>query len=105
MYPRQELNLLARKKALLLGRIHRRREVCAEAAVQAVRPIAMLDRGVDRWRRLSPLVKAAAVPIGFVLGSVFKKRASKLRTFVRWAPIVLGAVRGMARSKGFSRRT
>jgi hypothetical protein len=104
MYPREELKVLAGNKAALLDRINLRREVCAEAAARVARPIRMLDRGVARWRRLSPLVKFAAIPLGFLLKRTLGRRARALGAVMRWGPIVYGAMRGMAETRGFSRR-
>ncbi len=105
MYPREELTVLAGRKAALLDRIYLRRVVCAAAAARAARPVEMLERGMARWRRLSPLVKFAAVPLGFLLKRSLGRRVRVLGGLMRWGPIVYGAVRGMAGSKGFSRRS
>jgi len=105
MYPREELTILASRKAVLLERIHGRRLTCAAAATRAARPIAMLDRGMARWRRLSPLVKFAAVPVAFLLKRTVGRRARKLGTLVKWGPVVFAAVRGMAGARGLSRRS
>lgn len=104
MYPRQELSILAGRKAVLLGRIGLQRELCAAAAARAARPLKLLDRGIARWRRLSPFVKFAAIPLGFLLKRSLGRRARVLGGMMRWGPIVLGAVRGFAGAGGFSRR-
>jgi hypothetical protein len=105
MYPREELTVLATRKAVLLDRIYVRREACVAAAVRVARPIELLDRGVARWRRVSPLVKLAAVPLGFLLRRTLKRRARTLGTLLRWGPIVYTAVRGMAGNRSLSRRS
>jgi hypothetical protein len=105
MYPRRELTILAGDKAALLDRIGARREMCAEAADRASRPLEMIDRGVARWRRLSPVVKFAAVPLGFLLKRSLGRRGRVLGALMRWGPLVIGAARGMAGSRRLSRRS
>jgi hypothetical protein len=68
------------------------------------RPVEVLDHGIARWRRLSPFVKFAAVPLGFVLKRMLGRRARVLGGLLRWGPLVVGAVRGMAGAHGSSRR-
>lgn len=104
MYPRKELTVLAGSKALLLDRIGERRELCAAAAARACQPVEVLDRGIVRWRRLSPLVKIAAVPLLLLLRRAVGRRARAVGALVRWGPIVLGAVRGLAAGRSLSRR-
>jgi hypothetical protein len=104
MYPRQELTILAARKAALLDLIAARREVCADAAARAARPLEIIDGGIARWRRLSPLVKFAAIPLGLLLKRSLGRRARMLGGLMRWGPIVVGAVRGFAGARGFSRR-
>ncbi len=104
MYPRKELIVLARRKAVLLDRICVDRDEVAAAAARLAEPIEMIDGGVERWRRISPMVKLAAIPLGLVLRGVLVRRARKLSAVLRWGPIVFAAVRGFARGGGFSRR-
>jgi hypothetical protein len=104
MYPRQELTILAGSKAALLDRIGERREICAAAAARASRPLEIIDRVVARWRRLSPVVKFAAVPLGFLLRRSLGRRARVLGALMRWGPLVIGAARGMAGARRLSRR-
>lgn len=105
MYPRQELTVLAERKAALIDRIGLQREVCAASAARAARPLELFDRVMARWRRLSPFVKFAAIPLGFLLKRSLGRRARVLGGMMRWGPLVLGAVRGMAGARGFSRRS
>ena len=104
MYPRQELIVLARRKALLRDRICIDRDGVAAAAARLVEPIEMVDRGVAYWRRVSPMVKLAAIPLGLLMGRVLKRRARKLSAALRWGPVVFAAVRGFAKGHSFSRR-
>ncbi len=96
--------VLARRKAVLLDRICVDRDEVAAAAARLAEPIQVVDRGVTYWRRVSPMVKLAAVPIGILLGRVLKRRARKLSAALRWGPVVFAAVRGFAKGRSFSRR-
>jgi len=104
MYPRKELKVLARRKAVLLDRICVGRDEVAEAAARLAEPIEMVDRGVAYWRRVSPMVKLAAIPLGLVLRRIIIKRVGKLGTVLRWGPLAFAAVRGFAKGHSFSRR-
>jgi|CZKI01.1.fsa_nt_gi hypothetical protein len=104
MYPRKELTALAVSKADLLDRICVRRERCCAAAARVARPLETLDRGIARWRQLSPFVKIAAVPLGFLLKRRPSRSARVLGALMRWGPLVLGAVRGMAEVRSLPRR-
>jgi len=104
MYPRRELTALAGSKAVLLERIYQRRERCAAAAARAARPLEILDLGIARWRQLSPFVRIAAVPLGLLLRRRPSRRARVMGALLRWGPLVLGAVRGMAETRSLSRR-
>jgi hypothetical protein len=92
MYPARELDRLAAHKLTVQRRISRRRIDCATAAVRAAKPLAWIDRMVVLWRQLSPWMKLAAVPLGFLL-----KKSSAPRpvgALLRWLPVISGAVRG-----------
>lgn len=104
MYPRKELTVLARRKAMLLDRICVTRDEVMEAAARVAEPIEVVDRVVDRWRRISPMAKLAAVPLGLLLRRLVMKRARKLSAALRWGPLIFAAVRGFYRGRGFSRR-
>lgn len=68
MFPHQELNELAQRKALLQANIALCRLECRVAAVELSRPLAMVDRGVEFWRKVSPFAKLLAVPAGLLIG-------------------------------------
>jgi hypothetical protein len=99
MYYREELTALAASKAVLVERIRLRRDLCAAAAARAARPLKALDLAVARWRRLSPFVRLAAVPLGLLLARLLGRRARALGALLRWGPVVLRAVRGVAESR------
>ena len=92
MYPDRELTRLAAYKAALRRDIALRRAQCAVAAARVAQPLEWLDRMLAFWRRLSPLVKFAALPLGFLLKRSLAPRTRILGTLLRWGPPVLGAV-------------
>ncbi len=104
MYPRKELTALERSKVKLLARIAARRQECAAAAGRAAEPIRVLDGAMASWRSLSPIVKMAAVPLGFLLKRASGRRARKLGILLRWGPIIYGAVRSLPGIRILSRR-
>ena len=95
MYPDRELTRLAAYKAALRRDIALRRAQCAEAAARVAQPLEWLDRMLAFWRRLSPLVKFVALPLGFLLKRSLAPRTRILGTLLRWGPPVLGAVRDL----------
>jgi hypothetical protein len=95
MYPQQELNRLADRKAALRRDIAFRRAQCAEAAARVARPLEWLDRMLAFWRRLSPFVPFAALPLGLLLKHSLARRTRVLGTLLRWGPPVLGVVRSL----------
>jgi hypothetical protein len=96
MYPTKELSVLAARKAALRERITIRRDQCAGAAARVARPLEWMERALARWRRLSPLVKIAAIPLGILLKRKLAPRTRVFGTILRWGPAVLGAVRGLS---------
>jgi hypothetical protein len=95
MYPDRELTRLAAYKTALRWDIARRRTQCAEAAARVAKPLEWLDRMLAFWRRLSPLVKFTALPLGFLLKRSLAPRVRVLGALLRWGPPVLAAVRSL----------
>ena len=97
MYPHQELIRLGAHKAALRRRITLRRDACVSAAARATRPVAWLDGVLGVWRRLPPLARYAVIPLGLWLrrSAAPRPRLRLLGVVLRWAPLVLGAVRGL----------
>jgi hypothetical protein len=95
MYPDRELTRLAAYKAALRRDISLRRAQCAKAAARVAQPLEWLDRVLAFWRRLSPLVKFAALPLGLLLKRSLAPRLRVLGALLRWGPPVLGAVRSL----------
>ena len=96
MYPREELNRLAVRKAALGLEITLCRADCGHAAARALRPLETLDRIMAFWRRLSPLARFAAVPLGFVLKRTLFRRAKVVGSLLSWGPLVARTIRGIA---------
>lgn len=95
MYPNEELTRLAAHKATLRRGIALHRAQCAEAAARLAQPIDWLDRATATWRRLAPLAQLAAVPLAFALSRSLFPRLKFVRPLLRWAPLIVGAVRGV----------
>lgn len=96
MYPSTELDVLALRKMLLCSRIRVRRGQCADAAARIAQPLSWIDRAWTQWKSISPLVKLAAVPLGFALKKRFLPKTKKgdlLGKLMRWAPLAMGAWR------------
>lgn len=106
MYPRRELSQLAERKAILLARIEVRRWETALAVSELARPIAMVDRGIEMWRKISPFVKLIGLPVGLLgMRKIFQKvgpgKWAKLLTF---APAIFRAARTVMRFRAEHQR-
>jgi hypothetical protein len=97
MYSQRALTELAAHKAALRGRIARRRADCVLAAREMAEPLRWLDAAAARWRQVSPVLKAVALPLGILLGRAATKRTGLLGTLIRWGPLALGAIRAIRR--------
>lgn len=104
MYPTRQLMRLAGRKALLRQDIAYSRARCAQTAARITRPLAWLDRAVAIWRRPSPLVRLAAVPLGLLLKRSLTPRLRGLAALLRWGPLALAMVRGLSHTRRRSRR-
>jgi hypothetical protein len=104
MYPQRELRALAARKAELRQRIFERRVECAAAATRLAQPIEWLDRAWEQWRRLSPVLKLAAVPLVLLLKRLIAPRTRVLGSILRWGPLAYGAVRGLTTARKLSHR-
>ena len=106
MFQDRELIRLAARKATLQREIVLGRTRCIEAAARVAQPLAWLDRVAAFWRRLSPLAKGAALPLGFFVQRFVFRRMGKVRSLVRWGPLIVSALRvlrSVVRSRsGFS---
>jgi hypothetical protein len=104
MYPRAELTSLASSKSELRQRIFIRRSDCAAAAARLAQPIVWIDRAYAAWRRISPMVKLAAVPIGLLIARLNIRHLQRAGAVLRWGPLVLGAVRSLIPQRGLPGR-
>jgi len=95
MYPQRELTALAAYKITLRGDIALRRAAMAQAAAKVAQPLEWLDRVVAFWRRIPPLAKFAALPLGFLVKRTIFPRWKILGPLLRWGPLVLGASRNL----------
>lgn len=93
MYPAAELKRLELRKAMLQLRIAERRLHCAQAGVELARPLSLVDRGIELWRRVPPIAKAVAVPALLILARRLSRRDGFIGSIARLAPAVLGAAR------------
>lgn len=93
MYPSGELALFALQKKILRDRIAAERAECAAIAERITRPLARIDRVRDRWQRVSPLLKAALVPLVFTLQRQLFRRVGGLLALRSWIPLVTAIFR------------
>lgn len=106
MFPNEQLTDLARRKALLQAHIGLCRLECQATATELARPLVLVDRGIEFWRKISPFAKLAALPAGLLLSRFFGRsrpagrgRGGKFATLMSLLPLVvrgariLGAVR------------
>lgn len=95
MYPKQQLTRLNTYKVALLRDIAINRAQCVNAAVGASQPLALLDRFLAFWRKLTPLTMFAAVPLGFILKRTAFPRLKILGSLVRWGPLAFATVKSI----------
>ena len=95
MYPQAELTRLAAQKSVLQRASARHRARCATVAARIAQPIAWIDGMLAAWRRLAPLTLLAIVPLALLAARAARSRRRFLGLLLRWAPVVLGATRGL----------
>jgi hypothetical protein len=95
MYPAAELTDLQRRKALLRAKISIGRLECTTMAGDVARPLDWIDRMVQQWRKISPIAKIAAIPLGLLLkrGLLPGKKLRLMSRLVRFLPLVLAAMK------------
>ncbi|SRR6266540_3574067 len=94
MYPTRELTALALRKRALRQRISVTRWECVALASDVARPIALIDRAIVQWRKISPLVKIAALPLGLLFRRrLMPAKGGFFRNILRWAPMMFSAAR------------
>jgi len=109
MFPHQDLTDLARRKELLQANIALCRLDCRAAAAELARPLALIDRGLALWRRVSPAAKLFAIPAGLLVSRFFgrsrpgRSRGGKIATVMSLLPLILrGAKLAMAARTAFA---
>ena len=76
-----------RRKAALVDRISMQPGPRSAAAARVTRPLEWFDRAIARWRQLSPLVKFAAIPLGFLVEALARRAARGCcGAILRWGP-------------------
>ena len=89
MYPHGELNRLAARKTLLQARIAVRRLECTLAVVEIARPFAWIDRALQTWHRVSPMLKMLGVPLGLLVTRILvRKREGKTAGRSKFAAVM-----------------
>lgn len=85
------------RKMLLQARIAVRRHECAAAASVLAQPLSLVDRGINLWRQISPLVKMLGIPVLLVAARKLMKHSGpgKLSGILGALPVILRAVRMM----------
>jgi hypothetical protein len=97
MFPSQQLIALEQRKAFLRERIALRRARAVIEARRVARPLHTVDALYQKWRQLSPLLKALGIPFALWSGRRLARRPGGrglVGTALRWAPLVLAALRG-----------
>jgi hypothetical protein len=97
MYPSGQLTLLQARKIVVRRRIAIGRMHCEDYAAEIARPLALIDQGLAMWRKIQPWVKLVSVPAGLLLARTIGRRFGKLRSLLRWAPLVLSVVRNFTK--------
>jgi hypothetical protein len=106
MYPGPELARLGNRKAIVHARIAVRRWECAAAVVELSRPIAVVDRGIDAWRKISPFVKLIGLPVGLLgMRKVLRHaRGGKWTKIAAMMPAILRGARMVMQMRGAAAR-
>jgi hypothetical protein len=99
MYPAAELTEIAARKDLLRRRVALRRVAIIIAAQRVARPLRVVDHIAAEWRRLSPLIKLAAVPLGAMLGRKLRGKRRMIGKLMRWGPVLASAWRGFSAAR------
>lgn len=100
MYPNWELRRLAAHKVALRRGIALSRTRCVEAAARVAQPLEWLDRMLAFWRKLPPIARFAAVPLGLLATRTVFPRLKFIGSLARWGPLAFGAARGIGAAIG-----
>lgn len=99
MYPQQELNRLERVKRVVRSRVARRRLELVAEADRVAQPLRWVDRVHGYWRRVAPVARIAAGPVGILLLRLLTKRRKSVARLVRWGPMIWNFARGFSRGR------
>jgi hypothetical protein len=92
----EELNALARRKAVVLARIATRRDQCA-AAVAALEPqLAPIDRMVTQWQTLTAEAKRTGAPMALTVARTVASNLGGVGGLLRFVPALFGIRRTAA---------
>ncbi len=96
MYPQAELDRLAERKRVLLGKITSRRDALTVQVKHALWPVRWADVLCAKWREISPALKLMASPFGHVAKSKLRPQPSDaVGGIFRWVPVAVGLFRSM----------
>ena len=99
MYAERELRRLADVKSVVRRRIARRRIETIEQTFVVTKPLVWVDLAYGYWKKISPMTKLIAAPVGgWLLGSLFG-RHKKTGSLMRWIPTIWNVVSGFKRAR------
>ena len=96
MYPRQQLNELAARKAVLQTRISLQRARGTLEFASVLPPLKVADALWQRWRALAPAVRNVVLPAAALIFQRQSRRGSWVRSAMRVLPIVQAIRNGLA---------
>ncbi len=94
MYPSGQLKALARHKAHVIQRSAFLRQEAVTAARGIEQSLSWVERAMDIWKRVGPLVKYGSVPLAFLARKFLFRKVRFLGPLIKWGPILLGLFRG-----------
>jgi len=96
MYPKVDLEILGQRKADLMDRIRSRRADVEVDFDAVMRPVLWAENAYAKWKEISPFVKFAALPLGFLLKrKVFPQSGGIISGLFRWAPLAVNVFKAM----------
>ncbi|MBE7539774.1 MAG: hypothetical protein HS122_15370 [Opitutaceae bacterium] len=93
MFPRKELTLLERRKAVLRMRIRLQRVDLAADLRQVLRPVGWIDAMQARWLTLPWGVRLATGSLGYLAQRALLRRMPWRARALLWAPVILKLAR------------
>lgn len=109
MYPREELALLDRRKAILRTRVRLQRIDIGTQLHEVARPFAWIGTLQEKWKSLPAGVRTVSGPLAFILQRALVRRLPWRGKLLLWAPVVWKVAKWVAplvkNSSYFSPRT